>query len=551
MNTPTMADPGEELRRRMAEIVARHGPWTAHSIDLGQGVRTFAERRNSKLFCTGQFLRMIAGKQLHELRVLDLGCLEGAYAIELALQGAQVVGVEVRAANIAKARFAKDALHLTNIEFLQDDVRNISPERHGVFDVVICAGLLYHLDAPDLLPFLERCGEMCRGHLLLDTQIALHAREKFRHRGRWYHGYAFREFAPETSVRTMDDHAWAAHKNHVSFVLTKRSLTAALVHAGFEAIAEGLYPYAGFPYQDYAFMIAGKAAPMTWRTSPELGAIRQPPQHEKDEAPPQNPYLKDNTVAHPARDFVVPSELRDTHPDTDLHTRFSSFRFHSPLKPQLDLARIRQLKIDLAAGIGRASSIRDFGGLWGVDGLYLLEGARILRCGFAEMVDISPSSQFDEKAASLRKAMDVEIKMTCGDFRQPQLFASMRAIEVSLLYEVLLHQDNAVEVIRNVTATTTHSICIAQPVLKEELFALPNGTVNLQFYPEELKDQLRYSGWWEKEPACDRFSPQFWMWGQTASYLISVLHGYGWRTAHAETFHASEYWNYAMLRFTK
>ena len=233
--------------------------------------------------------------------------------------------------------------------------------------------------------------------------------------------------------------------------------------------------------------------------------------------------------------------------DNDM--RFAKFRFKSELKPRQEYVRIKQLKIDLIAGFGRAASIRDFGGLWGVHGLYLLQGAKALQCQHAEMVDVNPLPEFDQKVAELRNVMPLEVKMTQGDFRDARLFDAMNPVEVALLYEVLLHQDNAVEVIKNVVAKTTRCLCIAQPVLKEELFALPNGTANLQFYPEELKDQLRYSGWWEKEPLPDLFSPAFWMWGQTTSYLISVLHGYGWEPTHVDTYDASEFWNYTMMRF--
>lgn len=230
-------------------------------------------------------------------------------------------------------------------------------------------------------------------------------------------------------------------------------------------------------------------------------------------------------------------------------TRFSKFRFLSRLLPQQTYQQIKQLKIDLIAGYGSASSIRDFGGLWGVHGLYLLQGARALRCRYAEMVDVTPRAEFQEKIAELHRTMPLEVKMTQGDFRDPRLFYPLQSVEVSLLYEVLLHQDNAVEVIKNVVNKTTRCVCVAQPVMKEELFALPNGSVNLQFYPEELKDQLRYSGWWEKEPATDRFTTGYWMWGQTTSHLTSIFHGYGWKPTFLETYEASPFWNYLMVRF--
>ena len=230
-------------------------------------------------------------------------------------------------------------------------------------------------------------------------------------------------------------------------------------------------------------------------------------------------------------------------------TRFARFRFHSPMKSCQTYQQIKQLKIGLIAGFGAANSSRDFGGLWGVYGLYLLQGAKALRCGYAEMVDVTPRPEFQEKIAELHRTMPLEVKMTQGDFRDPRLLYPLQPVEVSLLYEVLLHQDNAVEVIKNVVSKTTRCICVAQPVMKEELFALPNGAVNLQFYPEELKDQLRYSGWWEKEPVAERFTTGYWMWGQTTSHLTSIFHGYGWVPTFLETYEASEFWNYLLVRF--
>lgn len=232
-----------------------------------------------------------------------------------------------------------------------------------------------------------------------------------------------------------------------------------------------------------------------------------------------------------------------------MDTQFARFRFQSALKPRQTYEQIKQLKIDLIAGIGRAHSIRDFGGLWGVHGLYLLEGAKALRCTFAEMVDVTPRREFEESVAELHRTIPLEVTMIRGDFRDSRIFDDMVPMEVSLLYEVLLHQDNAVSVIRDVASRTTRCICVAQPVMKEELFALPNGAVNLQFYPEELKDQLRYPGWWEKEPATDRFCTASWMWGQTTSHVTSLFRGYGWTPSILETYEASNFWNYALIRF--
>ena len=83
-----------------------------------------------------------------------------------------MVAIEGREANAAKARVAAEVLGLERLEIRVEDVRELSAERHGTFDVVLCLGLLYHLDADDLFPFIDtarRClrltadpGHACR-----------------------------------------------------------------------------------------------------------------------------------------------------------------------------------------------------------------------------------------------------------------------------------------------------------------------------------------------------------------------------------------------------
>ena len=44
---------------------------------------------------------------------------------------------------------------------------------HGTFDVVLCWGLLYHLDTPELFTFTRQVRDVCDGIALVDTHIAL------------------------------------------------------------------------------------------------------------------------------------------------------------------------------------------------------------------------------------------------------------------------------------------------------------------------------------------------------------------------------------------
>jgi len=228
---------------------------------------------------------------------------------------------------------------------------------------------------------------------------------------------------------------------------------------------------------------------------------------------------------------------------------FGRFFEHYAVGPELTLEERQEEKLRLVREIGRADSIRDYGGLWGVHGLYLLEGAKALRCRRAEMVDYEPFPEFDENVKRLQAEWPVEVEMIKASFQRPSLYDTLGPVDVALLYDVLLHQDNVDVVIKKVAENTSKVVCVAQPVMVEALFSLPNGCVNLQFYPEELKDILRCPGLWPPEPPTTTFTTTFWMWGQTVSFLTSMFGGYGWDRTVLRVHRVSSYWHYALMRF--
>src|SRR5580765_1679291 len=173
------------------DVIKKYGDWTAHNICLQDDVYTMAPRivgDEIKLRRIVQCVFDLAGGSVEGLRILDLACLEGLYAIEFARHKASCLGIEGREANIEKARFARQVLGLDNLDFVQDDVRNLSMQKYGSFDVVLCLGLLYHLDAPDVFPFIERLSEVCRKICIIDTRIALSPAEQYTYQDRIYSG---------------------------------------------------------------------------------------------------------------------------------------------------------------------------------------------------------------------------------------------------------------------------------------------------------------------------------------------------------------------------
>ena len=86
----------DNLREERDALVARDGPWTGSAIALREGMATHdgLAPGDARLRRIVQVVADVTSKPLEELRVLDLACFEGRYAIEFALQGAEVVGIE-------------------------------------------------------------------------------------------------------------------------------------------------------------------------------------------------------------------------------------------------------------------------------------------------------------------------------------------------------------------------------------------------------------------------------------------------------------------------
>jgi hypothetical protein len=213
---------------------------------------------------------------------------------------------------------------------------------------------------------------------------------------------------------------------------------------------------------------------------------------------------------------------------------------------------VMALKDELAR-IEGSESIRDFGGIYLVHGRYLLRGADLPTTKKISMVDVSPRDEYLTAVQEwLTAHPGVVHEFVQGDFRNSDVYTDLAPVDVSLLYEVLLHQENYVEVIRNVTTRSRMAVCVAQPVLRERLFSLPSSATLVQFLDEDLKNELRNGSFWPEEPRVDRFSPNFWMWGHTPSHLIDVFAGFGWTAIDPVlvTNVCGDYWDYLLVRFS-
>jgi len=265
----------ESIRRGKDDIVRRYGDWTAHNIHLAGDVYTIGDRLvgdELKLRRVVQIIADVCDRPFEALRILDLACLEGLYAIELARRGARVVAIEGREANIEKARFVKQALALDTLELVLDDVRHLGRERFGRFDVVLCLGILYHLDAPDVFEFLQRVAEVCRRAAIIDTHVSLAAKTCHRFEGRSYWGRTYAEHRAGATPDEKAGAAWASLDNPESFWLTRPSLYNGLSHAGFTSVYECLVPVERDKPRDRVTLLALKGERVTLVSSPPANA---------------------------------------------------------------------------------------------------------------------------------------------------------------------------------------------------------------------------------------------------------------------------------------
>ena len=246
---------------RLEKFVAEHGAWTAMAIKLPDGSYTREPAADYRLRRLVQVASDAVGKPLSACRVLDLACLEGHYATEFAAQGSTAVGTEGRAASVAKCDFVRRELGFDRLTFVQQDVRDLTVDSFGTFDIVICSGLLYHLEAGPAVALIQRLRDVCTGILLLDTFVSLYGRHSESVGDSAVAGHYYHEHNPgEDKTRML----WASLDNDNSFWLTEASIVNALSDAGFTSVMNILTPtMPGLSVDRRTYLaFAGVAAPV-------------------------------------------------------------------------------------------------------------------------------------------------------------------------------------------------------------------------------------------------------------------------------------------------
>ena len=160
-----------ELDKRNAFIEKVNSlPWF-HQIDLGDGIVSPGRAKLEGL--KRQADAMFGSISLIGKSVLDIGCIDGFYSFEACKRGAKrVLAIDHfiwrdsrcrEAFDIARARVAPQ------VEVMDIDVFDLTPQAVGKFDVVLFSGVFYHLRNPFLA--IERIAELATEVLVVETHL--------------------------------------------------------------------------------------------------------------------------------------------------------------------------------------------------------------------------------------------------------------------------------------------------------------------------------------------------------------------------------------------
>lgn len=155
---------------------------------------------------------------LDGLRVLDLACRTGAFSTAFANAGADVLGIEGRVENV-------DRIPKSSARYELGDVRGLSVERHGTFDVTLCLGILYHLDAESAVNLLRAMRQVTEKFAVIDTHIEA-PRDVTVVAGHEFRGYTYQEPIG----------LWSSIGNPASWWFTPESLDDAVRLTGWQTI---------------------------------------------------------------------------------------------------------------------------------------------------------------------------------------------------------------------------------------------------------------------------------------------------------------------------
>jgi tRNA (mo5U34)-methyltransferase len=159
-------EPPSRLSIEERRAIVASFPFWYQRIYLGDGVWTRAGRALHEQVWDRAARALPA--DLAGRSVLDVGSNAGYFSLQAKLRGAgRVVGIELVDMFLQQAEHVRQIWDL-DVEYRRQDVHALDGGRE-IFDLVIFAGVLYHLKNP--LQVLETMGRLCHDAIVIETEV--------------------------------------------------------------------------------------------------------------------------------------------------------------------------------------------------------------------------------------------------------------------------------------------------------------------------------------------------------------------------------------------